>query len=125
VATLKPHSRHRLTDTLMGLDTPTLKGGWELGPYLHDGSAADLMEVVTFRLKSLNFGKSRGIEHSAHVHLGPPFSGSPSPGFEGGDFVFNPAHLAIMAFTEPAPSGAGHNAMRRSDLPRFPPLRLG
>jgi cytochrome c peroxidase len=31
----------------MGLDTPTLKGIWELCPYLHDGSAATLMDVIS------------------------------------------------------------------------------
>ncbi len=47
VGTLKPYSGRRLNDSLMGFDTPTLKGIWELGPYLHDGSAATLMDVIT------------------------------------------------------------------------------
>jgi DNA-binding beta-propeller fold protein YncE/cytochrome c peroxidase len=47
VGTLKPHSGRRLNDSLTGLDTPTLKGIWEQGPYLHDGSAATLMDVIT------------------------------------------------------------------------------
>jgi hypothetical protein len=32
---------------LQGLDTPTLLGIWETGPYLHDGSAATVLEVIT------------------------------------------------------------------------------
>ena len=35
--------------TLRALDTPTVKGVWETPPYLHDGSAATLMEVITTR----------------------------------------------------------------------------
>lgn len=47
VGTLLPGSGQRLKDSLMGFDTPTLKGIWEFGPYLHDGSAATLMDVIT------------------------------------------------------------------------------
>jgi mono/diheme cytochrome c family protein len=47
VGTLKPGSGKRLNDTLQGLDTPTLLGLWETGPYLHDGSAATVMDVLT------------------------------------------------------------------------------
>ncbi len=32
---------------LLGLDTPTLLGVWETPPYLHDGSAATLRDVLT------------------------------------------------------------------------------
>jgi YVTN family beta-propeller protein len=42
-----PGAGHRLGDTLAGFDTPTLLGLWESGPYLHDGSAATLMDVIT------------------------------------------------------------------------------
>jgi YVTN family beta-propeller protein len=47
VGTIKPSSGKRLGQTLTGIDTPTLKGVWETGPYLHDGSAATLMDVLT------------------------------------------------------------------------------
>jgi len=47
VGTITPASGKRLSATLTGLDTPTLKGIWETGPYLHDGSAATLMDVLT------------------------------------------------------------------------------
>ncbi|MCA9713549.1 MAG: PKD domain-containing protein, partial [Myxococcales bacterium] len=39
VGTLKPSSGGRLGGPLLGIDTPTLNGVWETGPYLHDGSA--------------------------------------------------------------------------------------
>jgi DNA-binding beta-propeller fold protein YncE/cytochrome c peroxidase len=32
---------------LLGIDTPTLLGVWETAPYLHDGSAATLRDVLT------------------------------------------------------------------------------
>ena len=47
VGTLKPASGRRLNDTLRGLDTPTLKGIWETPPFLHDGSAATLEDLLT------------------------------------------------------------------------------
>jgi YVTN family beta-propeller protein len=47
VGTLKPSSGKRLNEILQGLDTPTLKGIWETPPYLHDGSAAQLDDVLT------------------------------------------------------------------------------
>ena len=34
---------------LLGIDTPTLLGVWETAPYLHDGSAATLRDVLTTR----------------------------------------------------------------------------
>jgi hypothetical protein len=46
VGTLGPAAGTRLGDTLRGFDTPTLKGAWEFPPYLHDGSAATLAEVL-------------------------------------------------------------------------------
>lgn len=47
VGTLKSSSGKRMGKTLAGLDTPTLLGVWEGGPYLHDGSASTLMDVLT------------------------------------------------------------------------------
>lgn len=46
VGTLKPSSGQRLGQPLTGLDTPTLKGLWEAQPYLHDGSAPTVMDVL-------------------------------------------------------------------------------
>jgi hypothetical protein len=47
VGTIKPSSGRRLGQPLTGLDTPTLRGLWSTAPYLHDGSAATLLDVLT------------------------------------------------------------------------------
>jgi YVTN family beta-propeller protein len=47
VGTIKPSSGKRLNQPLTGFDTPSLKGVWETAPYLHDGSAATLLDVLT------------------------------------------------------------------------------
>ncbi|MBK7974862.1 MAG: Ig-like domain-containing protein [Deltaproteobacteria bacterium] len=47
VGTSKPSSGNRLGAPLTGLDTPTLEGLWETAPYLHDGSAPTLLDVLT------------------------------------------------------------------------------
>jgi DNA-binding beta-propeller fold protein YncE len=47
VGTLTEASGQRLHGPLTGLDTPTLRGLWNGAPYLHDGSAATLHDVLT------------------------------------------------------------------------------
>ena len=47
VGTIKPTSGSRLGGLLDGIDTPTLRGLWATAPYLHDGSAATLRDVLT------------------------------------------------------------------------------
>lgn len=49
VGTLLPSSGKRRNETLTGIATPTLKGIWETAPYLHDGSAASLKDVLITR----------------------------------------------------------------------------
>jgi len=49
VGTLVEGSGLRLGETLDGMDTPTLRGVWSSAPYLHDGSAATLREVLVDR----------------------------------------------------------------------------
>ena len=49
VGTIGPNSGARAGAPLLGLDTPTLLGVWETSPYLHDGSAATLRDVLTTR----------------------------------------------------------------------------
>ncbi len=49
VGTLSETSGMRLGGELTGLDTPTLRGLWLTAPYLHDGSAEALMEVLVER----------------------------------------------------------------------------
>jgi cytochrome c peroxidase len=48
VGTLQPHSGAGHGQPLpgVGFDTPTLRGVWATAPYLHDGSAATLREVL-------------------------------------------------------------------------------
>jgi hypothetical protein len=47
VGTLTAASGSRLGGPLAGIDTPTLRGLWHSRPYLHDGSAATLRDVLT------------------------------------------------------------------------------
>ncbi len=54
VDTAGPGSGARLGRVLTGLDTPTLKGVWNTAPYLHDGSAATLYDVI----ENLNHGNA-------------------------------------------------------------------
>jgi DNA-binding beta-propeller fold protein YncE len=49
VGTLQSTSGQRMGAVLQGIDTPTLRGVWLTAPYLHDGSAATLLEVITSR----------------------------------------------------------------------------
>ncbi len=49
VGTITEDSGTRAGEPLVGLDTPTLLGVWETAPYLHDGSAATLRDVLTTR----------------------------------------------------------------------------
>lgn len=49
VGTLTPESGSRLGEILEGIDTPTLLGIWQTAPYLHDGSAPTLLDVLTTR----------------------------------------------------------------------------
>lgn len=58
VGTLKPTSGKRLNDSLKGLDTPTLLGVWDGGPYLHDGSAPSLLDVITTANPADKHGKT-------------------------------------------------------------------
>ncbi|HET7792932.1 MAG TPA: Ig-like domain-containing protein [Rhizobacter sp.] len=61
VGTIKASSGKRLGATLTGLDTPTLKGLWDTAPYLHDGSAATLLDVLTTANPSGRHGITAGL----------------------------------------------------------------
>lgn len=61
VGTLVPTSGARLGEPLEGLDTPTLRGLWETAPYLHDGSASTLMEVLVERNPDDRHGATRAL----------------------------------------------------------------
>jgi hypothetical protein len=47
VGTITAKSGMRAGEPLFGFDTPTLLGVWETPPYLHDGSAPTLRDVLT------------------------------------------------------------------------------
>jgi hypothetical protein len=47
VGTIDTAAGSRRGATLTGFDTPTLIGVWNTAPYLHDGRAATLMDVIT------------------------------------------------------------------------------
>jgi hypothetical protein len=61
VGTLAEGSGRRLGEPLTGLDTPTLHGLWHGAPYLHDGSAATLREVLTTRNPDDRHGTTSGL----------------------------------------------------------------
>ncbi len=46
IGTVTPASGSRLGGPLTGVDVPTLRSVWSAGPYLHDGSAADLRAAI-------------------------------------------------------------------------------
>jgi hypothetical protein len=69
VGTIKPSSGRRLGQPLTGLDTPTLKGLWDTGPYLHDGSATTLMEVLTTANAQGRHGATAGLTDAQRQQL--------------------------------------------------------
>lgn len=69
VGTLHAGSGRRLGDTLRGLDTPTLKGLWELEAFLHDGSAPTLMDVITTANPDDRHGKTSGLSATERRQL--------------------------------------------------------
>jgi len=67
VGTLKPTSGNRLGAALPGIDTPTLKGVWQAAPYLHDGSAATLMDVFADATAVTHFGSVLTAQEKADL----------------------------------------------------------
>ena len=61
VGTLTDASGGRLGGELLGIDTPTLRGVWSTPPYLHDGSAETLWDVLVTR--------NPADEHGGTSHL--------------------------------------------------------
>ena len=62
MGTTKPSSGKRRGQPLTGLDTPTLKGIWETAPYLHDGSAATLLDVLTAQNRNDRHGVTSTLD---------------------------------------------------------------
>ena len=64
VGTIGPASGSRLGAKLEGLDTPTLAGAWRTAPYLHDGSAATLRDVLTTKNADDRHGVTSALSSS-------------------------------------------------------------
>ena len=61
VGTLGPGSGQRLGGALPGLDTPTLLDLWRTAPYLHDGSAPTLRDVLVARNAGDRHGRTSAL----------------------------------------------------------------
>ncbi len=61
VGTATEASGGRLGGLLTGFDTPTLRGLWASAPYLHDGRAATLREVLTTFNPEDRHGRTSGL----------------------------------------------------------------
>lgn len=61
VGTITDASGQRLGAALQGIDTPTLLELWNSAPYLHDGSAATVREVLTSRNAGDTHGNTSGL----------------------------------------------------------------
>jgi len=61
VGTITADSGQRLSGPLLGIDTPGLRGVHSSPPYLHDGSAATLMEVLVDRNPADEHGVTSGL----------------------------------------------------------------
>lgn len=64
VGTMTEMSGNRLGGELTGIDTPTLLGIWQTAPYLHDGSAATLRDVLTTRNASNLHGDTASVSEA-------------------------------------------------------------
>lgn len=69
VGTLKPTSGKRLNQELKGIDTPTLHGLWDSAPFLHDGSATKLMDLLTSRNQGDKHGKTSQLTPEQRADL--------------------------------------------------------
>ena len=118
---------------LLGIDTPTLLGVWETPPYLHDGSAATLRDVLTTRNPADLHGYVSAlpsqqvdqlVAYLLQINGDPPVTRFPfDPPWQGGDG-------GITGGGErPGPSGGGCAcAMQAGDertIPRATYLGLG
>ena len=71
VGTIRETSGKRLgkPGATKGFDTPTLLGVWQTAPYLHDGSAETLMEVVSEANANDRHGKTSHLTQKEKEHL--------------------------------------------------------
>ena len=69
VGTLQPGSGTRLAAPLLALDTPTLRGLAGTAPYLHDGSAATLEDVLVARNPEGGHGGTEALDAGERAQL--------------------------------------------------------
>lgn len=69
VGTLAAGSGQRLGQPLLALDTPSLRGLFNSAPYLHDGSAADLFEVIGGRNAQQAHGQTAALSPQQREQL--------------------------------------------------------
>lgn len=69
VGTLQATSGKRLGEPLLGLDTPTLRGIWQTAPYLHDGSAPTLLDVIVTKNPDDRHGATRDLTDTERHEL--------------------------------------------------------
>jgi DNA-binding beta-propeller fold protein YncE/mono/diheme cytochrome c family protein len=69
VGTLKATSGFRLEGPLKGLDTPSLRGAWASPPYLHDGTARTLREVLDRKAPALTAALSDAEKNDLAEYL--------------------------------------------------------
>jgi len=69
VGTLNLLSGQRLGSSILGLDVPTLKGVWATAPYLHDGSAQTLEEVLTLKNSNDKHGLISSLTNEQRADL--------------------------------------------------------
>lgn len=69
VGTIKAGSGQAMGGPLLGLDTPTLRGLWATAPYLHDGSAATLMDVLVAQNTQGLHGASNALTQAEQQDL--------------------------------------------------------
>lgn len=67
IGTLKPSSGSRLNGPLTGIDSPTLRDVWATGPYLHDGSAADVTAAIAAHSTAAGLSGDDLVRISAYV----------------------------------------------------------
>ncbi|MEM7203604.1 MAG: Ig-like domain-containing protein [Planctomycetota bacterium] len=69
VGTIQRGSGQRIGGPLTGLETPTLRGLWNSAPYLHNGSAATLLDVITRRNPTGQHGATRALTKQERADL--------------------------------------------------------
>jgi mono/diheme cytochrome c family protein len=69
VGTITTASGNRNNSTLDGFDTPSLLGVWATAPYLHDGSAATLLDVITTKNSGNNHGTTSQLSSTQKQQL--------------------------------------------------------